>query len=263
MRGFLFFKKNMHTMILILLVASCRQGSLVTEIIDGDTFRLASGESVRLLGINAPEMSEPGGDIAKDVLTIMLHDKQVRLVRDISDQDDYNRLLRHVYVNNTNINGEMIRLGYAEARFYPPDTLHAAEFRELEKIAVRNRRGLWSFPVFQIPDTSGIAMKTVPCDDQVEVVSHTQAARYYGRKMTVEGTVVVSNNTGKVCFLNFDPDWKTHFTAVIFASDFGLFPAHPEDYYLHRTVRVTGLVKEYKGKPEIIVKSPDQIKIIR
>jgi micrococcal nuclease len=81
--------------------------------------------------------------------------------------------------------------------------------------------------------------------------------------MTVEGTIVVSNNTGKVCFLNFDRDWKNNFTAVIFASDFASFPAHPEDYYLNRTVQVTGLIKEYKGKPEIIVKSPSQIKIVR
>jgi micrococcal nuclease len=248
---------------LLMLFIGCRQDRLVTEVIDGDTFRLGSGESVRLLGINAPEMSDPGGDIAKDFLTVLLRDKRVRLVRDISDQDDYKRLLRHVYVNRTNINAEMIRLGYAEARFYPPDTLHAAEFKELEKIAIRNRRGLWIFPVFQVPDTTGIAEKTAVLSDQAEVIPHTRASRYYGKSMTVEGTIVVSNNTGKVCFLNFNRNWKNGFTAVIFASDFASFPPHPEDYYLNRTVQVTGLIKEYKGKPEIIVKSPNQIKIVR
>jgi len=251
------------TMTVMLIMANCSSDQLVTEIVDGDTFRLGSGESIRLLGINAPEMSDPGGDIAKDFLTIMLHDKSVRLVRDISDKDDYKRLLRHVYINRTNINAEMIRLGYAEARFYPPDTIHAVEFKELEKIAIRNRRGLWIFPVFQLPDTSGIAVKTEPGFDQADVISHTQASRYYGKRMTVEGTIVISNNTGKVCFLNFDQDWRNHFTAVIFASDFALFPPHPEDHYLNRMVQVTGLIKEYKGKPEIIVKSPSQIKIVR
>lgn len=234
------------------------------EVIDGDTFRTEKGEKVRLLGINTPERGEPGADIARDILCTLVQSKEVRLERDITDRDDYERSLRYVFVGETCINAELIRLGYAETRFFPPDTLRKSEFELLEKSAIKNKQGLWAFAVFQIPDTTDMykteSEVSVQRDD---VISWRVAADYYGQNKTVEGTIVAAKNTGKVCFLNFHADWKKYFTAVIFASDFGKFPQHPEDYYLKKKVRVTGLIKEYKGKPEIIIKSPLQIEIVK
>jgi micrococcal nuclease len=238
-------------------------GEKVTEVIDGDTFKTEAGSTVRLLGNNAPEINDAGGDIAKHMLACLIMGKNVRMERDMTDKDDYGRLLRYVFVNGTFVNSEMIRMGYAELRFYPPDTLYAADMRESEKIAIRNRRGLWAFPVFQISDTTGTAVThaAAPLKD-INVVSWQDAANYYGQTVIVEGRIVASNNTGKVCFLNFHKDWRRYFTAIIFASDFSKFPPHPEDYYLNQVVRVRGLVKEYEGKPEIILKSPSQIELI-
>lgn len=247
----------------VLLLTACRREFLVTEVIDGDTFTLSTGEKVRIIGVNTPEMSEPGGDIARDIAVELLLGKKVRLRRDVRDKDDYDRLLRYVFIGPKFINAEMVRMGYAESRFYPPDTFYQRKFESLEKTAIRNRRGLWSFPVFQTPDTS--EKLTLKKDDGAaakEVVSWHDAARYYGQVRTVEGKIVVSNNTGKVCFLNFDRNWKENFTAVIFSGDYDKFPPNPEDHYLNQKVRITGLIKEYKGKPEIVVKSPEQIEII-
>jgi micrococcal nuclease len=250
--------------VFVFLLTSCAPTDRVTEVIDGDTFKTAGGATVRLLGINAPEMTEPGGDIAKDMLRGFIQGKQVRLESDVTDQDDYERVLRYVYTEGTFVNAEMVRLGYAEARFYPPDTAKRSEIEGLEKIAVRNRCGLWAFSVFQAPDTLGIVIPERTEENvSSDVISWRDAAQYYGQNKTVEGKIVASNNTGKVCFLNFHTDWKTYFTAVIFSSDFNKFPDHPEQYYLNRTIQVSGLIKEYKGKPEIIVKSPGQIRIIR
>ena len=102
------------------------------------------------------------------------------------------------------------------------------------------------------------------------VISWKDAAKHYGEHGTVEGKIVATKNTGKVCFLNFDPDWKTTFTAVIFAKRFSAFPPNPENYYLNKRVRVTGYIKEYRGrggkyapKPEIICESPSQIEIVK
>ena len=249
--------------LIFLFTLNCVRTERVTEVIDGDTFRTQTGYTVRLLGINAPEINDPGGDIAKNILSLLIMDKDVRLEIDVTDQDDYGRLLRYVYVGDALVNVEMVRMGYAELRFYPPDTLHYQDMREVEKVAIRNRQGLWSFPVFQVSDTTDRVLPRVEKSDiEEDVVSWRDAAKYYGQTKTVEGKVVASNNTGKVCFLNFHKDWRRNFTAVIFASDFKKFPAHPEDYYLNRVVRVTGLIKEYRGKPEIILKSPTQISII-
>ena len=95
-----------------------------------------------------------------------------------------------------------------------------------------------------------------------EVVSWENAHKYYGQYVTVEGQIVDTHNSGKACFLNFHPDWKKHFTAVIFSFAFPKFPPHPEKFYEGKKVRVTGKVKEYQGKPEIILEDPSQIKII-
>jgi DNA/RNA endonuclease YhcR with UshA esterase domain len=73
---------------------------------------------------------------------------------------------------------------------------------------------------------------------------------------------VRSYNSGKVVFLNFNEDWRGKFSVVIFASDFDNFPQPPEEMYLHKTIHATGKIKEYKGAPEMIVESPEQIEIV-
>lgn len=258
-------ERKIYTLSLLslFLFLTCAETDRVTEVIDGDTFKIKNGESVRLLGINTPELTEPGADISKDFLALLILNKDVRLERDVTDKDDYGRLLRYVYQDNKFVNAEIVRMGYAETRFYPPDTFYRKYIEGLEKTAIRNTKGLWPFSVFQIPDTSDSFIKTFPSKEtKREIIPWLNAAQYYGQTKTVEGKIVVSNNTGKVCFLNFHTNWQKYFTAVIFSSDFAKFPPHPEDYYLNRKVRVTGLIKEYKGKPEIIVKSPSQIEII-
>lgn len=247
----------------ILFCSFCTRSDYVSEVIDGDTFRTEKGETVRLLGINAPEIGEPGADLAFELLDLLIAHKDVRLIKDITDHDDYGRLLRYVYVDTIFVNAELVRAGVVEVRCYPPDTAYQKELKQLEKIAIRNKKGLWAFRVFQAPDTNEQTSQTISAKiSDNEMISWRDAAHYYGQIKTVQGRIVATHNTGKVCFLNFHKDWKKCFTAVIFSSDFNKFPPHPEDYYLNRKVRVQGLIKEYKGKPEIILKDPKQIMVI-
>jgi len=94
------------------------------------------------------------------------------------------------------------------------------------------------------------------------VVSWQDAAQYYGQIVTVEGRVVKTYNSGKVVFLNLHEDYGRYFKAVIFPDDWDKFPEPPEKLFLDKLVRVTGLVKEYKGAPEIIIEEPMQIEIV-
>lgn len=96
-----------------------------------------------------------------------------------------------------------------------------------------------------------------------KIISWENADKYYGQYVTVRGTVIATNNTGKVCFLNFHRNWKRYFTGVIFASSFKKFSSQPENEYLNKEVEITGYIKEYLGKPEIIINDPSQIKIIK
>jgi len=226
----------------------------VVEVFDGDTFLLSNGEKVRLLGINTPELGEPGSDIARDYLENLILNKRVRLVAEEVDRDQYGRLLRYVYLGRRFINEEMVERGYAESYFLDENDRLKPRFDSLQLIACRNRRGLWAFNVFQPPETPKKVAK---------VISWQEAEKYYYQTVTVEGEIVRTHRTKKVCFLNFHPDYRRYLSCVIFASDLPKFPDRPERYYLKKRVRVTGLIKPYKGAPEIILKNPQQIEIVR
>ncbi len=94
------------------------------------------------------------------------------------------------------------------------------------------------------------------------LISWEQAGDYLGQVAVVEGQVVQTYHSGKAIFLDFHEDWKGKFKVVIFARDAAKFPQSPEKYYLHQRIRVRGKITSYKGAPEIIVSSPDQIAII-
>ncbi|MBN1310281.1 MAG: thermonuclease family protein [Anaerolineae bacterium] len=65
------------------------------------------------------------------------------LVKDISETDRYDRLLRYVCVGETFVNAQLVRDGWAEAVAYPPDTKYADMFRELQDQAREQNIGCW------------------------------------------------------------------------------------------------------------------------
>lgn len=97
---------------------------------------------------------------------------------------------------------------------------------------------------------------------QKKDINWKEADKYIGEYIETEGNIVSSYNNGKLCFLNFHKDYRQYLTLVIFASDFKKFPDKPEKYYLGKKIRVEGRIKEYQGRPEIILKTQDQIVII-
>jgi len=116
----------------------------VTRIIDGDTFETETGEKVRLVGINAPEISDIFGEEAKAHLSQLIGGQTVDLLPDhiSSDRDRYNRLLRYVIVNGVDINRQMIADGFAFAYLkYHFDK--AEEYKETQIAATKNHNGMW------------------------------------------------------------------------------------------------------------------------
>lgn len=84
---------------------------------------------------------------------------------------------------------------------------------------------------------------------------------YINKNVTVTGYVAQVVMRPKVNYLNFDNKYPDNtFTAVIFPSDMHKF----EDLmkYENKNVKVTGRLSLYKDKPQIIINSISQIKII-
>ena len=66
----------------------------------------------------------------------------------------------------------------------------------------------------------------------------------------------------KVTFINLGGAYSTSlFTLVIFAKDLANFSDKPEKLYNNKSICVTGIIKEYKGKAEIIVSKQNQITV--
>lgn len=137
--------KQSLLIILTLLTLTCF-GTLtkVTKIIDGDTFETETGEKVRLIGINAPEISDIFGEEAKTHLSQMIEGQTVDLLVDhiSKDRDRYNRLLCYVILNGVDINKQMVLDGYAFAYLkYHFDK--EAEYREAQLTATKDNVGIW------------------------------------------------------------------------------------------------------------------------
>lgn len=110
----------------------------VVDIIDGDTIDVmldGQRERVRYIGMNTPERDEPCYTEATAANAALVRNKTVTLVKDKSETDIYDRLLRYVYVGDTFVNAELVREGYAEAVLYEPDDAHYDEFLNLEREA--------------------------------------------------------------------------------------------------------------------------------
>lgn len=119
----------------------------VVEVIDGDTLVVLAGgarEVVRLIGINAPERGECGADPATDRLAGLVSGAQVTLVRDVSDRDQFGRLLRYVRIGADDVGERLVREGLAVARRYPPDVDAAETYEAAEEAAREAGLGLWA-----------------------------------------------------------------------------------------------------------------------
>lgn len=135
--------------LLLLLLCGCTsppETARVIRVIDGDTITIEGGYSVRYIGIDTPEVYpqvEAFGIEAWQANRKLVEGKEVRLERDVTETDRYGRLLRYVYVDNIFVNAELVRLGLAQSKAYPPDTRYQDFLEEMEAEAREAGRGMW------------------------------------------------------------------------------------------------------------------------
>jgi len=115
----------------------------VTRIADGDTFTMVFENGfdvrVRLNGIDSPEKKQAFSKRAKQTLSDLIYNKEVKVYYESKDR--YGRVLGDIYIDDLNINQEMVRRGMAWHFIrYSDDEALAA----LEKEARKNRIGLWA-----------------------------------------------------------------------------------------------------------------------
>lgn len=136
----------------------------VTSVIDGDTFYIDTGEKVRLICIDSPEKGEKMYLEAKRYLEDLILYKKVKLEKDISDKDRYNRLLRYVYSEDGSFINELIVYdGYAFAYPYSPDITLCSIINNAEEQAKGNELGVWHKIIEEPEDFDETVSPFEPC----------------------------------------------------------------------------------------------------
>lgn len=138
----------------------------VTYVSSGDTIQLTTPNQtilkVRLYGIDAPEtpkidyrtgrMNIPGQphgkESARALKNIILGGK-VKL--DIFEVDQYRQMVGVIWLENRNINLEMLRQGYAECHIEYLRQPYRKMFLDACREAKSAKRGIWSLPEYERP----------------------------------------------------------------------------------------------------------------
>lgn len=149
-----------------------------TNIIDGDTIKVEIDgieESIRLIGVDTPEMQDSRNMVecfateAKSYLEKILINKSFSLESDQSqgERDKYNRLLKYIILDDgTNINKAIIENGFGFEYTYNLPYKYQTEFISAEKLAMKNKFGLWAdeackkTPTEDVLDINGCESKT-------------------------------------------------------------------------------------------------------
>jgi len=133
----------------------------VVRVVDGDTIEVEiEGDTykVRYIGIDTPETVDPRrpvgcfGEEASAANKALVEGLTVGLEKDVSDTDFFGRLLRYIWLNDSEmVNAILVREGYAHSSPYPPDVRHQEQFDQLEAEARSAARGLWGPVCLETP----------------------------------------------------------------------------------------------------------------
>lgn len=128
----------------------------VVRVVDGDTIVVAYGGreyKVRYIGMDTPETVDPSspvewmGQEASGANKALVAGKTVVLEKDVSETDQFGRLLRYVWLTNgstwTLVNLELVKQGFASVATYPPDVKYVDAYLAAEQDARAGGIGLW------------------------------------------------------------------------------------------------------------------------
>lgn len=220
----------------------------VTTVYDGDTIKVKLGgrpdENVRLIGIDSPELDDSREPVrllaflAKRFAFGRLYRQTVELLPGPEARDSYGRLLAFVRTADGDLfNVTLVREGFAHAFLkFPFDEALRKELKAAEAEARLAGRGLWR-------------------KEPYPVITAAEADRFVGGIFTVKFRCLRSFKRGGFHLLEAD---GAAFDAAIPLSVYRSLPGSLE--FEGRTVEATGIIELYKGRPQIMIGVPVQLR---
>ncbi|MGB0632025.1 MAG: thermonuclease family protein [Alphaproteobacteria bacterium] len=228
------------------------EAARVVAVTDGDTISTETGAEVRLTGIQAPKLplGRPGfrawplAERAKQTLARLALEKTARLEYRGRKIDRWGRLLADVYVGQTWLQREMVKLGMARVYTFADNRAGAAALYDAERRARAAKTGIWALDWYRILSPADLA-------DRIGTFQIVEAAPVSAALVRGQG------------FINFGDDWRTDFTISTPRTKMKLFRAAGVkiEHYQGKRLRVRGWLIRRNG-PMITVTHPEQIEVV-
>jgi micrococcal nuclease len=143
-------RKRVAVILLIALFSLSAVKPHVKQVYDGDTLSLSTGEQVRYVGVDAPEIDHQGGKSdflaheARQFNAKLVQGKQVRLEFDEERNDHHGRLLAYVFLENGDmVNELLVRKGFARVLPKPPNLKYFSLLLDAQRRAMAEKAGIW------------------------------------------------------------------------------------------------------------------------
>lgn len=213
--------------------------------LDGDSLVLATGEQVRLIGINAPEFGrdgrpdEPLAQEARAALRALVQGKEVTFFRGREAYDRYGRLLAHAWLpDGTNVEERLLRLGLAVVVAVPPNVDRLAAYQAAERTARAAGLGVWGHAYY----APTAAERLRPGNTGFRFVTG-RVRRVWDSEENIH--VVLA----------------PHFSVLVPRADLGYFPQHPRALRGRRVV-VRGWISGFGETLHVRVRHPAMMNVI-
>jgi hypothetical protein len=92
-------------------------------------------------------------------------------------------------------------------------------------------------------------------------ISPSVAGLYVGAQRVIEGTVTAAERDGATVHLHLGSK-PPELTVSLIIGLLSTFPSDPEHYYTGKTIRVSGTIREFRGRPEIVIHDAGDIQVV-
>lgn len=166
---------------------------MVIKVVDGDTIDIENKNRIRLLGVDTPERGSCYYKEAKIFLKDLVENEDIRIEKDISGTDRYDRLLRYVYIpagdpqdDDVFVNELLLRQGFARTFAQAPDNRYRDLFASAQQEAKKENRGLWDACDYKNTDSQTLRENdTLPPNDRC-IIKGNISEKGYGKNYFLE-----------------------------------------------------------------------------
>ncbi len=231
---------------------STPENATVKWVYDGDSLLLTDKRKIRIIGIDTPETkhhkqkAQAYGAKAREALRVLLKNNhyQVSLRYGKERKDKYARTLAHVYLQDgTNISNWMLEQGYAKTLAFPPNIELAKCYKRAEEIAQEQSLKIWRYKSNKVRDAASLPRRI---NGYVRLKGKVSKIKFYRKSVIIE----LESASKRLIQVKIKKKSLKYFTEIA------------PDKLWNKTIIVTGLLRNKKGKRVLYLNYSTQLKVV-